>query len=243
MNFRPGAAASSLFLSFTLLLPTAVGATPEGPGHGGTIEGTVHITRKLTEQRMRFRLYPGFRPAPPPSDQDAREDEHRNVVVYIKSATPLAAAPGMQQFSMAQERETFIPHVLPIQAGSTVEFPNRDPIFHNVFSLSAARTFDLGRYPQGDSKSVTFDQAGLVPVFCHIHSDMSAIILVLDNPYFTVPGTDGRYRIADIPPGAYTLVAWHERSEPVETAVELKDGQTVELNITVPVENEETSPP
>jgi plastocyanin len=243
MNFRPGTVASTLFLSFTLLLPTTVNAAPEGPGHGGTVEGTVKITRKLTEQRMRFRLYPGFSPAPPPSDQDAREDEYRNVVVYIKSATPLAAAPGVQQFSMAQEGETFIPHVLPIQAGSTVEFPNLDPIFHNVFSLSATRTFDLGRYPQGDSKSVTFDQAGLVPVFCHIHSDMSAIILVLDNPYFTVPGTDGRYRIANIPPGAYTLVAWHERSEPVETAVELTDGQTVELNIRVPIENEETSPP
>jgi hypothetical protein len=144
---------------------------------------------------------------------------------------------------MTQEGETFIPHVLSIPVGSTVEFPNLDPIFHNVFSLSSIKTFDLGRFPQGDSKSVRFDEPGLVPVFCHIHSDMSAIIMVLDNPYFAVPGADRRYRIANIPPGTYTLVAWHERSEPVERTVEVKDGQTLEVNIEVPIENEESSRP
>jgi hypothetical protein len=133
--------------------------------------------------------------------------------------------------------------VLPIPVGSTVEFPNLDPIFHNVFSLSATRTFDLGRYPKGESKSVTFDQAGVVPVFCHIHSDMSAVIIVLEHSYFTVPGADHRYRIGDIPPGSYTLVAWHERAKPVETEVDVKEGQTLELNITVPIENEEPSAP
>lgn len=226
-----------------LLLPPAINAAPPDPIEGGAIAGTVHITEKLTEQRMRFSLYPGSRPAPPPPEQGARSDEYRNIVIYLKSDAPVTAAPEERAHTMAQEGEAFTPHVLPITVGSTVSFPNLDPIFHNVFSLSATRTFDLGRYPQGDSKSVTFERTGLVPVFCHIHSDMSAIILVLDNPLYTVPDNDGRYRIENIPPGNYTLVAWHERSEPVEHAVQLQGGQILSLDITVPLENEQSSPP
>jgi plastocyanin len=241
----PAATAAPLFGLAIVLLAHPVTATAEETGNGGVIQGTVRITEKLAEQRMRFRLYPGFKPAPPPADPDTRDDEYRNIVIYLKSDTPLAPQEpaGDQVFRMTQEGEAFLPHVLPILAGSTVEFPNLDPIFHNVFSLSATRTFDLGRYPQGDSKSVQFDQPGLVPVFCHIHSDMSAIVLVMDNPWFTVPGTDRRYRIANVPPGTHTLVAWHERSEPVEQTVQVKAGETLELNLSVPIENEEIAPP
>ena len=240
-TFAPLLAGALALLSLAFALTTAA----QERGNGGVIQGTVRITEKLAEQRMRFRLYPGSKPAPPPADPGTREDEYQNVVVYIKSDTPLAPEhpPGDRVFRMTQQGETFRPHVLPIPVGSTVEFPNQDPIFHNVFSLSATRTFDLGRYPQGESKSVRFDKPGLVPVFCHIHSDMSAIILVLDNPFFAVPGTDHRYRIANIPSGTHTLVAWHERSEPVEVAVEVKDGETLELNLAVPIESEESAPP
>ena len=77
--------------------------------------------------------------------------------------------------------------MLPVVRGTTVAFPNDDPLFHNVFSLSRAKSFDLGRYPRGSARSVTFDRAGIVQVFCHIHSDMSAVALVLDNPYFVRP--------------------------------------------------------
>lgn len=227
-------------LTLLLLALPPTGTAQERDG-GGVIQGTVRITEKLAEQRMRFRLYPGSKPAPPPAEPDSRDDEYRNVVVYIKTDARMASVnPGGDRvYRMTQEGETFIPHVLPIPVGSTVEFPNLDPIFHNVFSLSATRTFDLGRYPQGDSKSVRFDQPGLVPVFCHIHSDMSAVILVLDNPYFAVPGADHRYRIESIPPGTHTLVAWHERSLPVEVTVEVNAGETLELNLAVPIESEE----
>lgn len=229
------------FLGLAALLPMGSICIAAETLHSGVIRGTVHITRKLTEQRMRFRLYPGFNPAPPPPDPDARQDEWRNIVIYLKSAP--AAVPvshvGDSTITMAQEGETFIPHVLPILIGSTVEFPNHDPIFHNVFSLSGTKSFDLGRYPQGNSKVVKFDQTGIIPVFCHIHSDMSAIIMVLDNPYFTVPEADGRYRIDSIPAGTYTLVAWHERSEPVEIQVHLRGDQALEVNITVPIEDDE----
>jgi len=223
-----------------VLLAVPERSPAQGAGSGGAIEGTVRITEKLTAQRMRFRLYPGVRAALPPGDGDSRDGEYRNVVIYLRADTPPSppARSAEQVFRRAQEGETFVPHVLPILVGSTVEFPNMDPIFHNVFSLSGTRTFDLGRYPQGDSKSVKFDRPGIVPVFCHIHSDMSAIILVRDNPWFTVPDADRHYRISDIPPGSYTLVAWHERAVPVEAQVEVEAGQTLELNLRVPIEDE-----
>jgi len=99
----------------------------------------------------------------------------------------------------------------------------------------------LGRYPKGDSRSVTFDEVGIVPVFCHLHSDMSAIIMVLDNPFFAIPGPDGQYQIENIPAGSYTLVAWHERSGQVEHQVDVIAGHTLDFNITVPIEDDETS--
>lgn len=208
----------------------------------GNIHGAVKITRKLSSQRMRFRLYPGFKPQPPPDPSGHRSDEWQNIVVYLKSASPMAPPPGGgDELQIKQEGETFLPHVLPVVKGSSVAFPNNDPIFHNVFSLSAASTFDLGRYPKGSSKSVVFDQAGIVPVFCHLHSNMSAIILVLDNPYFAVPGPEGNYQIRNIPAGSYTLVAWHERSEPVEQGVEVVSGQDVGIDLTVPIDDEDGS--
>jgi len=206
----------------------------------GSVYGQVTITRKLTSQRMRFRLYPGFKPLAPPTTDEISDDERSNVVIYLENAPPLAdkqLAGGPPQ--IIQQGETFIPHVLPILKGTKVDFPNDDPIFHNVFSLSGTRTFDLGRYPQGESRSVTFEQAGIVPVFCHLHSNMSAVILVLENPYFAVPDGEGRYSIDGIPEGTYTLVGWHERSERVEQQVSIVAGESVELNIVIPIEDEE----
>ena len=203
------------------------------------ITGQVRITRKLTSQKMRFRLYPGVKPIAPPGNP-AETAEIHNIVVYLDQAD------GASQVDITgpnpairQEGETFIPHVLPIVKGTTVDFPNLDPIFHNVFSLSGAKSFDLGRYPQGSSRSVTFGQSGVVPVFCHLHSHMSAIILVLDNPYFAVPDADGRYRIGNIPPGTYTLTGWHERSDSTRQQVTLQPGETVEFDILIPIDDEE----
>jgi len=223
------------------LQPGLVSAETEDSATGGSIHGEVRISRNLSAQRMRFRLYPSFRSTPPPGAEEKRNDEWQNVVIYLESMDPLVsvAAESHGTSEVAQRGETFLPHVLPIVKGSTVEFPNQDPIFHNVFSLSGTKSFDLGRYPQDDSRSVTFDKAGIVPVFCHLHSDMSAIILVLDNPYFAVPGTDGHYRIENIPAGRYTLVAWHERSEQVEMQVDVKNGDSLELSISVPIEDDE----
>ena len=134
----------------------------------------------------------------------------RRSVVYLESAPSLAfpdAEP--QRATMDQRNETFVPHVLAITVGTTVDFPNSDNTYHNVFSLRAPR-FDLGRYAAGRSKSVRFDRPGIVRVFCEIHSHMNAFILVFNHRYFAVTGPDGRYQINRVPAGRYTLVAWNE---------------------------------
>ena len=131
---------------------------------------------------------------------------------------------------MDQRNESFVPHVLAIVAGTTVDFPNSDPTYHNVFSLSKPRRFDLGRYAAGRSKSVRFDQPGIVRVFCDIHSHMSAFILVFSHRYFAVTDDDGRYRIDNVPPGTYPVVAWHEALPSDTRRVSVPETGDVDLN-------------
>ena len=161
----------------------------------------------------------------------------QGVVVWIEGL-PGGAVAAPHTARMEQKDERFAPRVLPVLAGTTVAFPNGDGIFHNVFSLSSARTFDLGRYPRGESKSVRFDRPGVVQVFCHIHSDMRAVVLVLDTPAFTMPAGDGRYTIAGVPPGEYTLVAWHERASPIRRRVRVSAGGTAVEDVDIPIVDE-----
>jgi plastocyanin len=137
--------------------------------------------------------------------------DQRRSVVYLESA-PSLAFPDVepQRATLDQRNETFVPHVLAITVGTTVDFPNSDRVYHNVFSLSGPKRFDLGRYAAGRSRSVRFDRPGIVRVFCEIHSHMSAFILVFNHRYFAVTAADGRYQIGRVPPGRYTLVAWNE---------------------------------
>src|SRR5688500_548125 len=137
--------------------------------------------------------------------------EPRRSVVYLEEA-PRGAfdeLPGGRA-RIDQINEQFVPRLLAVTTGTTVDFPNNDRIYHNVFSLSKPRTFDLGRYAAGRSRAVRFDKPGIVRVFCEIHSHMSAYILVFSHRYFAVTDEAGRYRIEDVPPGQYTIVAWHE---------------------------------
>ena len=145
-------------------------------------------------------------------DGPARDTpERRRAVVYFEAA-PKGAFEDRDggRASMDQRRETFVPHLLAITVGTTVDFPNNDRTYHNVFSLSKPRRFDLGRYAAGRSKSVRFDRPGIVRVFCDIHSHMNAFILVFTHRFYSVADPDGRYQIDHVPPGTYTLVAWVE---------------------------------
>lgn len=136
--------------------------------------------------------------------------------------------------TMDQRNETFVPRLLAVTTGTTVDFPNSDAIFHNVFSLSRAKRFDLGRYAAGKSKSVRFDRPGVVRVFCDIHSHMSAYIVVFGHPYFRVTDVDGRYRLDGVPPGTYTVVGWYEGEARVQRTVTVTAGGVTDLDLVVP---------
>jgi plastocyanin len=191
----------------------------------GVIRGRVDVKRAAAQVERR--------PNVNDLGMHARHDvpDLRRSVVYLESAPSLAfpdAEP--QRATMDQRNETFVPHVLAITVGTTVDFPNSDNTYHNVFSLRSPR-FDLGRYAAGRSKSVRFDRPGIVRVFCEIHSHMSAFILVFNHRYFAVTSADGRYQIARVPPGRYTLVAWNEGAiRESRQIVVAEDGGAVEAD-------------
>ena len=205
----------------------------------GRIEGSVVLSSALTSRRPRFRIYTDPGPGGLPPQSPDTGSEMRNVVIYVQSdaAHSLASDPAATTGShrIEQRDERFLPHVLPVVKGTRVDFPNEDDVYHNVFSLSSAATFDLGRYPHGASKSVTFENPGVVQVFCHIHSDMSAVVLVLDNPLFTTPTSAGRYAIENVPAGDYSVVGWHERAKPIVLRVHVVEGQTAKLDFNIPI--------
>jgi plastocyanin len=152
-------------------------------------------------------------------------------VVYLETAPRGAFEQGDPAHAvMDQRNETFVPHLLAITAGTMVDFPNSDRIYHNVFSLSKTKSFDLGRYAAGRSKSIRFDRPGIVRVFCDIHSHMNAFILVFNHPFFSVTDADGRYRIDNIPPGTYNVVAWNEGLASEPRVASVPDGGSAELD-------------
>jgi len=155
-------------------------------------------------------------------------------VVYLDSA-PRGAFEQVEtpRAVMDQRGERFVPHVLAITTGTIVDFPNSDHIYHNVFSLSKVRTFDLGRYAAGHSKPVRFDRAGVVRVFCDIHSHMNAFILVFSHPFYSLTDNDGRYRIDNVPPGTYNVIAWNEGVSSEARPVVVPDGGVAELDFTL----------
>jgi plastocyanin len=137
--------------------------------------------------------------------------DRRRSIVYLEQA-PRGAFEDLagSRARINQINEQFVPRVLAITIGTTVDFPNSDRIYHNVFSLSKPTAFDLGRYAAGSSRAVRFDRPGIVRVFCDIHSHMSAWILVFNHPYFATTDEEGRYQIPNVPPGPYSLAVWHE---------------------------------
>ena len=165
----------------------------------------------------------------------AAKDEFSRVVIYLEGLGLKAGDPVAAQLN--QRNRSFEPEILVIPVGSTVSFPNSDPIFHNVFSLSSAASFDLRRYPRGQSRSQEFPKPGIVKVYCHIHSHMSATIFVLDHPYFTIPGTDGTFELPNVPPGEYTVVGWHERVGEQHARVRVERGKAATADLSLPVED------
>jgi plastocyanin len=148
-------------------------------------------------------------------------DPHQAVVYFEPAAGGHAPRPPEAPFKLVTRRKEFMPRVLPIPVGSRVEFPNEDPILHNVFSVSPGNAFDLGIYRNGPPKEKRFDTPGLVRVFCNVHQTMVAYILVLDTPYYTVPGDDASFRLTGLPRGPGKLTVWHEQADPWSMEVTL----------------------
>ncbi len=207
---RPVALSLALSLSepslvaLILLMPPAPSYAQAAPP-GATIHGRVELRREPAPVEARPSVTELGRHGP----RDV--PDRRPSVVYLEEA-PQAAfeTPPPGRARLDQRNETFVPYVVAVTVGSTVDFPNDDPIYHNVFSLSTPKRFDLGRYPRGQSRSVVFDRPGVVRVFCEIHSHMSAFILVFAHRYFAVTDAEGRYRIEGIPAGAYRLAVWND---------------------------------
>jgi plastocyanin len=195
----------------------------------GLISGRVDVRRVAAPINRR----PGVADFGMPRDRDV--PDVRRSVVYLESAPRGAfeTNDGGGRAVMDQRNETFVPHVLAITTGTSVDFPNSDKFYHNVFSLSKAARFDLGRYAAGHSRSIRFDSPGIVRVFCDIHSHMNAFILVFGHPFFATTDTDGRYRIENVPPGTYSVIAWNEGTSSDARTVTVPDGGNAEQDFTV----------
>src|SRR5579872_641072 len=200
----------------------------------GSISGLVHAVPRTREDVSSGGAYSSrkFKFA-----ELVNYDELHDFVVYIEG--PISGTkPPVEPRKIVQKNATFVPHVLPIMVGTSVEWPNEDEIFHNVFSKSDAKSFDLDLYKKGDPpKLVKFDKPGTVDVFCSIHAKMNCIILVLENPFFAVADSRGHYAIPNVPAGHYTLVSWHERLPNQKQEIDVPEEGEAKVNFTMTVKN------
>lgn len=190
---------------------------------GGVIEGIVNVSaaaRAAAQPNARY--HNNVMPDPP---------DPTTAVVYLEGNFPAPAE--KEVLRLEQKRFQFKPALLPVRLGTTVEFPNLDDDYHNVFSLSRPKRFDLGKYRKDEKPAVqVFDKPGAIRLFCEIHEHMRATILVLDTPYFARTDKEGKYRLENLPPGSYKLKAWLDEKMIWEKPVEVEEGKTVKIDFT-----------
>src|SRR5919107_1934214 len=160
---------------------------------------------------------------------DRPAEDVGQAVIWLTGAEVPPPAPVEAEITTSKKE--FSPHVLVVPVGSTVSFPNHDPFNHNVFSLSEENPFDLGLYGRGQTRSVRFTRPGLVQIYCNVHAQMSAIVVVRDNPWFTQPQSDGTFTLGSVPPGRYALHAWHERVPEVTRDVQVPARGIADLSL------------
>ena len=158
-----------------------------------------------------------------------------DAVIYIEKVPGKTYAAPKEHLTMDQKNLAFVPHVLPVLAGTTVDFLNSDDVLHNVFSPDkCADKFNLGSWPKGQTKSYTFKDPGcIVTLLCNVHPEMEGYVVVMETPFYAVSAKDGSYAIKDVPPGKYTLKIWHERlkGQDVEVDVPAKENATADFDI------------
>ena len=139
-----------------------------------------------------------------------------NVVLWLTPLSETVPEPRPAHYRLVQHDKVFSPHLLVIPVGASVDFPNRDPFYHNVFSQFNGKRFDLGLYESGSNRTVRFDHEGISYIFCNIHPEMGAVVIALRTPYFAVPSSGGSLTIHDVPSGSYELTVWAEGGNPEE---------------------------
>jgi plastocyanin len=204
---------------------------------GSDIHGTIVIDRKLSRHNVTASTGMYQRGVAVELRADGEADplafERSHVAVYLEGA-PKSPAAEIAKASIEQKDRRFVPDLVVIPAGSTVSFPNFDPIFHNVFSLSKAKSFDLGNYREGQSRLVTFPVPGVVAVYCHLHSNMAASIVVAPSRWAVVVDRDGVFTLKDVPAGTYTVVAWHKTAGTFRKTVTIGEKQDAAVSFTLP---------
>ena len=212
-------------LSLLHIVPCALVALGGLASAEATIEGRVELPKghaaPVVTRRYEIVTKGGVVSTDPPT-----------AVVYLEGSVARATATGTGTAQMAQKDLGFVTPLLPVIVGTKVEFPNLDDTYHNIFSYSDTKRFDLGRYRPDERPipSEVFDKPGLVTLHCDIHEHMRGLILVLATPYFTQSDTGGRYRLAGLPPGRYTLKAWVSSKTTFERPVELTNGATLHVD-------------
>jgi plastocyanin len=204
---------------------------------GADIHGTIIIDRKLSRHNVTASVGMYQRGVAVELRADAEADplafERSHVAVYLEGGLK-SPATEIAKASIEQKDRRFVPDLVVIPAGSTVSFPNFDPIFHNVFSLSKAKSFDLGNYREGQSRLVTFPVPGVVAVYCHLHSNMAASIVVAPSRWAVVVDRDGVFALKDVPAGTYTVVAWHKTAGTFRKTVSIGEKQDATVSFTLP---------
>ncbi len=205
---------------------------------GADIRGTITIERKLTPRNVTPAAGLYQRGSPVALQSDTRENaldyERSHVVVYLEGGSLSASAEPITG-QMEQQNRRFAPDLVVIPVGSSVSFPNFDPIFHNVFSLSKAKKFDLGNYPKGQTKMVTFPKPGIVAVYCQLHPNMAGTIVVTPNQWGVRVDASGQYTLANVPPGTYTVVAWHKTGGTFRKTIEVTASRDAVADFFVPL--------
>jgi plastocyanin len=203
---------------------------------GGEIDGHVMIKHRITKARVTASSSAYERgvavPVPSAPAENPIEFEYSRVVVYVEG--DLGTEP--RSAVMEQKGRQFLPDTLVVPAGSTVSFPNLDPIFHNVFSLSKAKAFDLGNYPKDHTRTVTFSKPGIVFVNCHLHPNMTAAIVITPNRWSVQPDAKGRFQFQDLPPGDYVITAWHRAAGFFRETVKVTDTRAASVWFTIPLD-------
>jgi plastocyanin len=208
--------------------------------HAENIRGVVTVERKLTPRNVTpsaglYQRGPAV-DLRPDASENPLDYERSHVVVYVDgeprgASSALAADPVV----MEQQNRRFSPDLVVIPAGSAVSFPNFDPIFHNVFSLSKPKSFDLGNYPKGQTRRVTFSKPGVVSVYCHLHPNMAGTVVVTPNPWATRVDASGQFVLAGVPPGKYSVTAWHKTGGTFHKTIEVISGKDSEVSFFVPL--------